>query len=325
MGEFEQELQRLLHSEFGGAGAPQLSELLRGLFPREAGSGPSLPSLDDALAAGLPGLDPGSGDSDRDVTASIATPSPGTVAPAAPADEAPILGTPGRSQSLRRLTVAALLGLLGGWLAFHGGGPPRGSLAVMSDPAGAEIGLAGRTVGYTPWLGMSLPAGTTVEQTLSADGHQPWRRSVKVPDRGRGEVRAELVARLKTGAKTPAEAEPSGALPLSDGPFRPWATASDDSATELPKRKGKRKKAKKAKPSDPVQMGTLDIRIKPTGVLVHGGVRRQSPVRNLNLPAGSHVLTVEHPDWGLTQRVKVEILPGEKTIAVANFKKPEKP
>ncbi len=312
MGELEQELQRLLHSEFDGIGAPDLSELMRDLFPREAGSRPSLPTLDDALAAGLPDLDSGDRGIRRDETASIATPMP---------EPAPFVAQEvgaSRLRGLRRLILAAILGLVAGWLALKPAGPTRGALSVTSDPAGAEVLVAGRTVGYTPWVGTSLPADTPVEVALRADGFQPWRRSVTVQSRGRTDVRADLAPAAARAEDPPGSA---GQMPLSDGPARPWAQASGAGA-QPSRPKGKRKRKKKAKIAEPVEMGVLSLRIKPTGVLIHDGVRHQSPVTNLRLPAGSHSLKVENPDWGVARRVTVEILPGEKTTKIVKLEKP---
>lgn len=310
MGEFEQELQRLLHSEFNGAGAPELSGLLRDLFPREAGSGPSLPSLDQALALGLPDLDSGRSSGERDITASIVSP-PETPAP------------PSRLAGMRRLLIAAAVGLFAGWLALQPAGPPRGGLAVDSDPPGAEVVVGGRTVGYTPWVGRALPADTAVEVAVRADGFQPWRRSVTVPSRGTAEMSAQLV-------RAPIREVPPGqaaTLPLSEGPARPWLTAALASGAApaemaVTKGKGRKKRRKKAATEQPAETGILWLRVQPTGVLVYGGKRYQSPVKKLVLPAGTHSLKVENPEWGVEKLVTVEILPGEETRTRVKLEKP---
>jgi serine/threonine-protein kinase len=313
MGEFEQTVQRLLHAEFQGADAPALSKLLRDLFDDEATLTPAPLSLDDALAAGLPDLSVDDVTGGRDRTASVATPLPDDPAPAP-------VSVP-RLKGLRRLFIAAGLGLVGGWLALHPSGPPRGSLSVTSDPAGAEVIVAGQTVGYTPWVGASLPADTSVEVMIQAEGRQPWRRSVTVPSRGRTTLRAEL---LLAPTQATADGRPGAvALPLTAGSARPWAVSSLAVTTDSPKKKGKRRRKRKAKAAEQAETGHLDLRIKPTGVLIYKGVRHQSPVMNLELPAGIHSLKVEKPEWGVKRRIRIEIVSGEKTIEVVKLEKPK--
>lgn len=58
------------------------------------------------------------------------------------------------------------------------GTTPTGVLTIMSQPAGAEILINGRHIGYTPWAGDRLwPTGTEVE--LKLEGHRPWSETIQ--------------------------------------------------------------------------------------------------------------------------------------------------
>ena len=135
-------LRQLLFGELGGAaGAPALSEHLQGLFPEEQRS-PSQPSLDDALRAGLPDLE-------REVSRGPATVSArrtGEVA-ARPA-AVPVAAARAPRPVLRWLLALLVAGLAAGYLGALPGAVPSARLQVTSDPPGAEVRLAGRTVAY---------------------------------------------------------------------------------------------------------------------------------------------------------------------------------
>jgi len=58
------------------------------------------------------------------------------------------------------------------------GRAPTGVLTVMSSPAGAEITIDGKTIGYTPWAGDRVwPTGTEVE--LKLEGYRPWSETIQ--------------------------------------------------------------------------------------------------------------------------------------------------
>ncbi len=315
MAAFEQDLQRLLHSDFQGAGAPALSDCLRRLFPQESQASPGHPSLDDALAAGLNDLDAPPPDAR---TASVALPGP---EPPHAQIEAPLTSL----RSLRGPLLAAALGLWVGWLGMRPTGPARGTLSVDSDPAGAEVLVGGHAAGYTPWTGRSIPADTPVEIVVRSEGRRAWRREMRVPARGVAKIRATLEAHGAANHERDGNSGEQAPPPLMSWTERAWTlprpAADAKSAGEHAAKRHTKKKRRAGKAA--TEQGTLSLRIQPYGVLVWKGRRHPSPVRGLSLPAGKHALHVEHPDWGVRRKVPVEILPGEETIERVRLRKPE--
>ena len=212
MAAFEQDLQRLLHSDFQGAGAPALSDCLRRLFPQESQASPGHPSLDDALAAGLNDLDAPPPDAR---TASVALPGP---EPPHAQIEAPLTSL----RSLRGPLLAAALGLWVGWLGMRPTGPARGTLSVDSDPAGAEVLVGGHAAGYTPWTGRSIPADTPVEIVVRSEGRRAWRREMRVPARGVAKIRATLEAHGAANHERDGNSGEQAPPPLMSWTERAW-------------------------------------------------------------------------------------------------------
>ena len=83
------------------------------------------------------------------------------------------------------------------------------------------------------------------------------------------------------------------------------------------------KGARSGRPARPAGQGTLYLRVKPTGRVRVDGRWYPSPLTGLELPAGEHVVTVEHPEWGVSKRVRVHVLPGpEPTREVVELRRP---
>jgi PEGA domain-containing protein/sigma-54-interacting transcriptional regulator len=63
----------------------------------------------------------------------------------------------------------------------------RGALAVNSRPTGARVSINGQSLGVTPLMVKSLPAGSRVVR-LTARGYQPWSSAVRVVANQRNSV-----------------------------------------------------------------------------------------------------------------------------------------
>ena len=69
--------------------------------------------------------------------------------------------------------------------------PGRGSLQILSRPAGAEVTLDGRAIGRTPLVVSDVPAGRH-DVRLELGGFRSWATSVRVESTSRTRVAASL-------------------------------------------------------------------------------------------------------------------------------------
>ena len=67
----------------------------------------------------------------------------------------------------------------------------RGALAVNSRPTGARVSVNGQSLGVTPLMVNSLPAGSRVVR-VTAQGYHPWSSAVRVVANQRNSVIATL-------------------------------------------------------------------------------------------------------------------------------------
>lgn len=67
----------------------------------------------------------------------------------------------------------------------------RGALAVNSRPTGARVSINGQSLGVTPLMVKSLPAGSRVVR-VTAQGYHPWSSAVRVVANQRNSVIATL-------------------------------------------------------------------------------------------------------------------------------------
>ena len=318
MEDFAEAAQRLLYAEpTGPVIAPTLAARLRELFPDETASA-SLPSLDDALRHALADLGDG-GPPERE-TASARRPEglPGLATSAAEPRPA---ATPPRPVA-RWLSALALAGLALGYLAAMPSELAWGRLEVESDPPDAEVRLGGVPVGRTPWSGDWLPAGEPVRLELARDGYGAWHTTVQVA--ARAVQRAHAVLTLRPDAPRPDAAAEPAAPAAATFEWPPWRRSLDShvraSDRPLPARPRPARVARRAQ--EPEETGVLFVRAKPTGRVRVGDRWYPSPLTGLELPAGRHVVTVEHQEWGVSQRQEVRIRPGEDTRVVVELARP---
>jgi PEGA domain/Sigma-54 interaction domain len=66
-----------------------------------------------------------------------------------------------------------------------------GTLALDSKPSGARVSINGKTVGVTPIVVRSLPAGSRVVR-VTTEGYQPWSSAVRIVANQRNLVTATL-------------------------------------------------------------------------------------------------------------------------------------
>ncbi len=90
---------------------------------------------------------------------------------------------PSRSGPLKWILLLGVLGLaalaafafvpgLQRKLALPTSGTGKGALVIYSEPSGATVRIAGKSVGETPWAGDNLWGGE-VKYEISANGYQP--------------------------------------------------------------------------------------------------------------------------------------------------------
>jgi serine/threonine-protein kinase len=154
-------------------------------------------------------------------------------------------------------------------------GPPV--LVVSTNPPGAALSIDGAPVGVAPVTVDTLRVGEhEVEATL--EGHQPVKRTVTLPKPGE-RVMIEL------------------ALLPSAPPASPEPTPTEA----------------RAKPR-PVAMGRLTLKTTPwTSVFLGGKKLGDTPLVEVPLPAGTHVLKLTNPDSNLESSIEVEVKPGQTT------------
>jgi serine/threonine-protein kinase len=154
-------------------------------------------------------------------------------------------------------------------------------LVVSTSPPGASITVDGKSVGTAPVTLDSLTAGDhLLEATL--EGHLPASRTVPLPKPGE-----RLMVEL---ALAPAPAPP----PV------------DDTSAEKPKAVA----AAKSKP-----MGRLTLKTTPwTSVFLGGKKLGDTPLIDVPVPAGTHLLKLTNPEAGLDSSIEVEVKAGQTTV-----------
>ncbi len=152
-----------------------------------------------------------------------------------------------------------------------------GDLRVTSSPSGATVALNGRRVGATP---------------LSLGGLRPGRHAVSVARPG-FEATTQQV-----------DVVPDRALEVAIA-LRPLGPPAEPAPRTEPAR---------AEPA-PVGTGTLEVLVQPWGRIVIDGTthrRETDVVYRTTLPAGSHTVSVSHPQLGSEERTVV-VQPGVGT------------
>ncbi|MDX2013577.1 MAG: PEGA domain-containing protein [Myxococcaceae bacterium] len=148
---------------------------------------------------------------------------------------------------------------------------------VSSNPPGATITIDGAPVGVAPVTVETLKVGEH-EVEAALDGHQPGKRSVTLPKPGE-----RVLVEVALLPVAPAAPEPP---PPSDP--RPKAR--------------------------PVAMGKLTLKTTPwTSVFLGSKKLGDTPLVDVPLPAGTHVLKLTNPDSNLESSIEVDVKPGQTT------------
>lgn len=157
--------------------------------------------------------------------------------------------------------------------------PPAAPILVIgSNPPGASISIDGKPSGTAPATVETLQVGEhEVEATL--EGHQPVKRMVVLPRPGE-RVLIELAL-----------------LPLVPDKVEPASTPE----------------AVRPRPR-PAAMGKLTLKTTPwTQVYLAGKKLGDTPLVDLPVPAGTHVLKLVNPDSNLESTIEVEVKSGQTT------------
>ncbi len=154
-------------------------------------------------------------------------------------------------------------------------------LVITSTPPGASLTVDGKSVGRSPvTLDTLSPGDHRIEAAL--EGHQLANRTVPLP---------------KPGERLLVE------LALAPVPLPPPPPPQPDE----PKNEPKPVKAK--------AMGKLTLKTTPWTTVFLGGRRLgDTPLVDVALPVGTHVLKLKNPDTGLDDSIEVEIKANQTTV-----------
>lgn len=137
-----------------------------------------------------------------------------------------------------------------------------------------------------------MAVGATVVVEVSAAGHEPARRELRVDGPGPLAVEVTLAALPTPPTERPRESKPAR-----------------ESGRPPPPRE------------QPRGRGTLQVRATPYWgqVTVDGRVLDEQTPLTVQLPAGLHDVVVSHPPRGLVKRFKISIAPGETVTRSVTF------
>jgi eukaryotic-like serine/threonine-protein kinase len=160
-------------------------------------------------------------------------------------------------------------------------------LSIESDPPGAMLELDGRSVGKAPTTVSDISVGAhKVKATM--EGFEPNDVAVKISRAGE---RTNMVVTLKELAGTTVGVDDAGVTTVTFVPPTP------DPPIKTPKVTPKGRLSLNTVPWSEVYLGTKKL--------------GDTPLVNIQLPAGTHTLRLFNPDKKIEKKVSVEIKAGE--------------
>jgi PEGA domain-containing protein len=211
-----------------------------------------------------------------------------------------------------------------------GGAPSRGQLRVTSDPPSATVAVDGRLRGRTPMLVTDLPTGQHEVVVTGPAG--PVKKRIQVD----ADTTTLLSVPLARGARAPAPAAVGGwvavrspvELQVYEGERLLGTTSVDrlmlttgthtlrfvNQAAEVNvSRRITIEPGKTARVEVAVPTGILSVNASPwAAVSVDQREVGETPLGNIELPAGSHDVVFRHPDFG-ERRQRITLRAGVTT------------
>ncbi len=246
--------------------------------------------------------------------------------------------SPSRRWWIGAFVLLLFAGAAGYWFVGRRPSPPpppdTAVLTLTSVPEGATVYRDGQAIGRTPLHQATIPAG---EYTLEVrkSGFLPWKQEKVRFDSGSHRTLRAVLKPIETWGALAISSDPpggevwidnrrAGQTPLrldslAPGTYRvevrlkdylPWRKEVQVSP-DVPARITARLQQRKP-PLPEVQTGTLSLTIVPEGrIYVDGRLQGRKSVQ-LSVPAGTHQVTFEHPQYGKAT-VPVEVQPDRVT------------
>jgi len=188
--------------------------------------------------------------------------------------------------------------------------------AIDSRPTGARVYVDGREIARTPIRITNLSAGLHHIRIDNGAEYGPYETPINVT--------ANQVVELPTAVLEPNRARPPEVVqPQERTPAPPSPRQPDDRVADprpRPQPLDRPQPIERRAPAAPAGRGVLRINSRPwSQVFVDGQLIGNTPQMNIELPAGTHRVTLVNPDFGIRETVSVAIRPDETTTKIVTL------
>lgn len=255
--------------------------------------------------------------------------------PGAAAQPAPVAAAPSPAPDSRNTKTASANPAPAAPAAKAAPAAPA-SATISSEPPGASVSVDGRSSGRTPLNIAGLAPDRPHKVVMSMAGYRDWSDSFTA---GPGENASVHASLAEITATVHVSTTPPGAKILLDGRDTGKTTPADiDGLKPGVSYRVKTVMAGFAPYEEPVsvkpggrvsveavlarQYGVLNVNATPwANVVVDDEPKGATPLANVKLTAGEHLLVLENPKLGLKKKIKVKIKPDETTRVVIDLAK----